>query len=519
MKDNFFEKHKKKSLGALLLLFLKGRGKYFAVLFLALFVSAPLVVTSDAFKAFTNHPAVAAVLRTFGLGAPEYSDKDMIAQAAHNSAGKKSSYWQKYFSKVNAPLPSGKFSSMKFLNGDISDIGPAEIKDKTKNKYGIKGVANEANKNETGATGDGVDLSRMIAMARGGGEAGDEQNGDESAEGKDSAYRAMELGSNSAFAPFMGSKTIMSKGGADNKNSALASKVSREVGERIPRSGNPRKMASAGRVSGFSWRKMGRTKRANAFTGAHRGNKLAKTQMNEAYAYASLLLTSDNDITPEVDDSISGGIFDGNSVSGDLLDTGEPIVVPSGSYASNLSAANSRMGDIEQCMNGFSAAEEETSSILAKSQEIMDGMDFENPPGCSYWPRAKRRRDRWNDKVNQLKKNCYEAENVIKKASSENCAGVNIGAGSANSGSEAVGCEKFNDYKINCSFGQALLATLGFAFVIMTLGLVVGAILMTTTDMENFLTGMFNDWSGVKIGDGSDLQNGNASSETEDGGK
>ena len=516
MKDNFFEKHKKKSLAALLLLFLKGRGKYFAVLLLALFASAPLVVTSDAFKAFTNHPAVAAVLRTFGLGAPEYSDKDMIAQAAHNSAGKKSSYWQKYFSKVNAPLPSGKFSSMKFLNGDISDIGPAEIKDKTKNKYGMKGVANEANKNETGATEDGVDLSRMVAMARGGGEAGDEENGDESAEGKDSAYRAMELGSNSALAPFMGSKTIMSKGGAENKNSALASKASREVGERVPRSGNPRKMASAGRVSGFSWRKMGRTKRANAFAAAHRGDKKAKTQMNEAYAYATLL-TGDTDITPEVDDSIAGGIFDGNEVSGDVLDTGEPIAVPSGSYAGNLSSISSGMGAIDQCMRGYSEAEQKSKDILDESKEIMDSMDFDDPPGCSWWPSATKKRRRWNKKVSTLKSNCYAAEKVMTDAAKANCAGVNVNISEVNTG-DAGSCEKFNDYKIECSFWDGLLATFGWAFIALACGLVLFGILMATTDMRKFVNGVFNDWSGIDFGDGSDLP-GNSSSETEDDGK
>ena len=484
------------------------------MLLLALFASAPLVVTSDAFKAFKNHPAVAAVLRTFGLRAPEYSDKDMLAQAAHNSAGKKSSYWTKYFSKVNAPLPTGKFSSMKFLNGDISDIGPAEINDKTKNKYGINGVANEANKNETSAKNEGVDLTHMMAMTRSGGEAGDKENGDESAEGKDdSAYRAMELGANSAFAPFMGSKTIMSKGGADNKDSALASKVSRDIGERVPRSGNPRKMASSGRVSGFSWRKMGRTKRANAFAGGHRGDKGAKTQMNEAYAYATLLV-GDTDITPEVDDSIAGGIFDGNTVSGDMLDTGEPISVPSGSYAGSLSTVGSGMAGIEQCMDGYSEAEKESSKILAESQEIMDGMDFENPPGCSYWPRAKRRRNRWNDKVNKLKSNCYAAEKVMQDAGTASCAGVNINVSNVSGGSEAGTCETFEKYKIKCSFGQALLATLGFAFIALTLGLVAFGILMATTDMENFFTGLFNNWSGVEIGDGSELQ-GNASSETE----
>lgn len=511
MKDNFFEKHKKKSLAALLLLFLKGRGKYFAVLLLALFASAPLVVTSDAFKAFTNHPAVAAVLRTFGLGAHEYSDKDMIAQAAHNSAGKKSSYWQKYFSKINAPLPSGKFSSMKFLNGDISDIGPAEIKDKTKNKYGIKGVANEANQNEKTSAEEGVDLSRMVAMARNGGETGTSEN-DESAEGNDSAYRAMELGSNSAFAPFMGSKTIMSKGGAENKHSALASKASREVGERLPVSGNPRKMSSSGRVSGFSWRKMGRTKRANAFAGANRSDRNGKTQMNEAYAYATLLL-SENNITPEVDETIAGGMFDGNTVSGDLLDTGEPIVVPSGSYADNLSAVSSGMGAIDQCMQGYSEAQEESTKIIKESEGIMNQMDFDDPPSCALWDNSAV--DTWNGKVDKLQSNCNRAKTVLTNAATANCSGVNV---NISGGSEEMDCGKFDQYRIRCSFWDTFVATFGFILVVLSLGIIGYIILSETTGINKFLKGVFNDWSGNDFGDGSDLP-GNSGSETDNGGK
>ena len=102
-------------------------------------------------------------------------------------------------------------------------------------------------------------------------------------------------------------------------------------------------------------------------------------------------------------------------------------------------------------------------------------------------------------------------------AAKANCAGVNVNISEVNTG-DAGSCEKFNDYKIECSFWDGLLATFGWAFIALACGLVLFGILMATTDMRQFVNGVFNDWSGIDFGDGSDLP-GNSSSETEDGGK
>jgi len=418
MKNNFFERHKKKSALGLLLLFLKGRGKYFLILLLALFASAPLVVTSDSFKAFTNHPAVAAALKAIGLAAPEFNDKDMIAEAAHNSAGKKSSYWQKYFRKINAPLPSGKFSSMKYLNGDIKDLGPAQINDRSKNKYGIKGVANEANEQEKGTqSGGGVDLSQLMASARG-------SNGEEAAGEagmNDSAYRAMELGNNSSFAPFVGRKTIMSKGGASDKRSALEAKTKSDAANSIPHAGTPKMAARGGRVSGFSWSRMTRGKRSNAFGAGNRSGKSPMTQMQEAYAYG--MLAKEDDVTGEIRDVLAGAAFDGNDTTNtSMLDTGEPVEVPQGSFAGYVSGAQGALNKATACMEAMTQADADTQDLMEENKKLTDSMDFENPPQCnlvdwpSYW-------NDWNRKVDKMKANCKSMQKAYDTANTEKCGG------------------------------------------------------------------------------------------------
>ena len=464
MNKNFFERNKKKSATGLLLLFLKGRGKYFLILFLALFASAPLVVTSDAFKAFTNHPAVAAVIRSLGLGGYQFNDSDMLAQAAHNSGGKKSSYWQKYFKAINSPLPTGKFTSMKYLKGDISDLGPVKISDKKKNKYGIKGVANEENAGtENPAIQSGVDLSGLVAAAR-----GEATELDGATALSDSA--TMELGVNSAFGPFIGQKTVMSNGGAINKKDSLANNISKDISARIPKASassnkSPKSGKRAGRASSFAWNKMSRGKRAGAFNpDAKRGRTPTMTKMIEAYAYSRSATESDMVATI---DTLAGAAFDGNPVEESVLDTGEPISMPSGSsYAGYVSDGLNAVNIAADCADAFQKANQDTTELSKKNSELYN--DLGSRPSCSIFKKSKRRR--YNNKLDQIKNNCIQIQSKFDEANKEGCLG------------EAtvmdLSCQQYEDMKVRCSGLTAFLSTLVDIF---TLGLVaplVGGLLM-----------------------------------------
>lgn len=480
MNKNFFERNKKKSAAGLLLLFLKGRGKYILILFLALFASAPLVVTSDAFKAFTNHPAVAAVIRSLGLGGYQFNDSDMLAQAAHNSGGKKSSYWQKYFKAINSPLPTGKFTSMKYLKGDISDLGPVKISDKKKNKYGIKGVANEENAGtENPAVQSGVDLSGLVAAAR-----GETTDLDGATALSDST--TMELGVNSAFGPFVGQKTVMSNGGAINKKDSLANNISKDFAARVPKASSssnksPKAGKRTGRASSFAWNKMARGKRAGAFNpNAKKGRTPSMTNMIEAYAYSRSATESDMVATI---DTLAGAPFDGNPVEESVLDTGEPISMPSGSsYAGYVSAGIGISDDFADCGNALQKANDETVDEIEENSATYN--DLGSRPSCS-WRKAGARR-RYNRKLEKIRKNCVKIEDTFNKANTDKCKGEYPVMD--------LSCQQYEDMKVHCSFLQSL----GASFLDLVGASFIGGLLVLTL-LEAFIPSL-REWYDKNIG-------------------
>ena len=52
-------------------------------------------------------------------------------------------------------------------------------------------------------------------------------------------------------------------------------------------------------------------------------------------------------------DTIAGAAFDGNPVGGDVLDTGEPVSVGSGSYAAYVAGATDSLQGMEECGYGI----------------------------------------------------------------------------------------------------------------------------------------------------------------------
>lgn len=457
MKENFFERHKKKSL--LALLFLGGRGKYVAFLLLAAVVSVPFIITEEGFKAFTQKPAIAAALRALGFTSNAFSDKDFIANA--NSAGKKSSYWKKYFRLVNAPLPSSKFSSLGYLDGKISNLSPAKITDETKNKYGINGVANGENPKESNYQTN-VDLSTLVSSVN--------QTSPSETPMIDSMSRSLELGSKSMYAPYMSKRIVVSRGGAENKEDALANKVHGDMASIAAKPSAPRTSGSNGRVSGFSWNRMGRGKRANAFNGHGKGGVGAMSSMLEAYSYAQLY--SEDDITPEVADTLASATFDGNGVTGDTLDTsvetGVPVNVPSGSFISYFNTAVDAMQSVNDCMDAFNAANESIRPYGEENEKILDSMDLTNPPVCKLFTRKKVRR--WNNKVRKIMSNCNIMQRELNNAS-EKCKNVQEASD--------LQCSQYNDWIIPCNFGQALVGSiLAFLAIALAIGLVIPAVVM-----------------------------------------
>lgn len=439
MKENFFNKHKKKSAAALLLLFLKGRGKYLAIILAALLVSAPLVVTSDSFKAFTNHPAIAAALRSLGFGGYAFDDKDMVAQAAHNSSGKKSSYWLNYFRRINAPLPSEKFTSMKYLDGNIKDLAPVKIADRTKNKYGINGVVNEANYTDGADMPDGVDLSQLLAADGSGATNADFAS-------MDSVSTTLELGTKSSAAPYVGRNTFVGNGTVLSKSDAFAERAEESLSTEVPEAPGIPGMKKVrkynnGRVSSFAWSRNSHGKRVSAFSGGSLNSKSARSTIKEAYGYSMSAAEMEN--VAEADTTASAA-FDGNKTGGSVLETGEPVSVGSGSYAAYVSGATNQLKGQEECGRAMAKADEASAPLFDQNAKTSESMGCRCKSCCGPWKSQRRRKKEWNNKVGQMASNCRQIERNFAEANTESCKGT-ISLTDQN-------CGSYDSMKVSCGF-------------------------------------------------------------------
>lgn len=467
MANKFFEKNKKKGLAGLLLLLLGGNAKYAVVLVLAGLASAPLVVSSDAFKSFKNSPSVVAVMRALGVGGGySIADKDLIAQAAHNSEGKKSSYWQKYFEAVNAPLPLSKFTSMNYLKGGLEEVGPVSIKDEDskdaktkKDKNGVKGVVNEEESKHY--NGD-VDLSEII------------NKGVAAHTDEDSMYdgiqgEGLDLGANSAYAPYLSKSIILSNGGAQDRKSALEDKVKRDAGARVPAVSYPRTSGKTGRVSSFAWSKMSRgTMRSKAFRGFGSGSS-PRTQMSDAYAMS--VLASEEATSNEYADNFAAAPFDGTDTAADHLLTGEPVGIPNtGGYVANATGVGTAVEQAIACGNAMTEAGEETKEDLEEMRNVLK--DMKKKPACTIKNKVNGKVKRWNNKLDKVTSLCNGINETYDKANLEGCNGE---ANPAN-----FECSNYADNKVKCSGWQAFVGSFMIGLMIFTglgITLVVGALI------------------------------------------
>lgn len=386
MGSDFFERNKRKSLLAVLLLFLKGPGKFFVALLVAGAVSLPFVVSGERFS---------AILRSVGLGAmvsdsvPGSDNKDMLA-AASSSAGQadsaKASFWAKYLRAANAPLPpAGSPSSMGMLRGG-SDAGPAVVNDqpgeKPKGPGEVKGVVN-ADEKRRGEDAADVNLGNMFTNVASGNAGFGDLMGENLGDRHNGASNA----------PFVNKSVMSSKAGAADNTEGMYNNAVSKGAERVPAPSSPKRMNSKlGRVSAFSWKNLGRnTARSHAIAGMH--NRTPMFQLSEAFTMGGLAYSAG---TPEYEAAYDGATYDGNEVNADFLLSGEAPVVPDASFAddlkSNVSAINQQAIECSQAGGSNGAAMGHDGEAM---KAIQDTLDYKNPPGCCHMNRVRK----WNRKI------------------------------------------------------------------------------------------------------------------------
>lgn len=405
MGSEFLERNKRKSALAALLLIFRGRAKYVAILLVAGVVSVPFVVSGDRLNSIMAFPAVAAVLRTVGLGGmiEEVSNSntpDMLAASGNRvTGGMKESFWEKYLRAANAPLPpASATSTMAMLRGGREVLGPAVIKDEAGAKPAgpgdVKGAVN-AEERANGENADGVSLEGRPGQTPGG--AG--------ATGGDGIYGNL-MGENlgnrqgSGSGPYLGA-AVLGAGGTVSKTSAMYSRAMDKSSEKVPVPGAPKKSnVKMGKIGNFAWKNMGnKSGKSQAMSQVALHNRKPMFQLSETFTMTTLGFGSG---TPEYEAAYTGATYDGNDVDADFLQ-GDAIVpaTPSASFAGLLGGVDALQQKAAECTEATGKEGVEMGNTMGLLGKRADTIDTDDPPWC-----CDSDVDDWNDTSRALYNYC-----------------------------------------------------------------------------------------------------------------
>ena len=474
MGSEFLERNKRKSALAALWLFLGGRGKYLAVLFVAGLVSTPFLVSQERLNSVLAFPGVAAALRMVGLGGlvseVSVNAPDMLAAAGSAGAGganasARASFWEKYLRAANAPLPpAGATSTMAMLRGGADLIGPAVIEDKPGTKPAgpdkVKGSVN-AEDRARGEGAGGVDLEAILAGAGGEGGYGDlmgQHLGDRQGGGA---------------GPYANRAMMGGPGSVADRAEGAHNQVMKKAAEGVPVPGSPKKLNSKmGRVSGFAWKNMGR-KSARSGAVARANSRKAMYHLSRAFSMGAVAFGS---TVPEYESTYSGVTFDGIDAGADMLLAGESVAptVPNVAFAMGLiTDVSGLLDDAAACAAAGANQGERMGAIGAEMKRIQDTMDTDDPPGCCFWdtdwwgnwfrsdPDADSRQS-WNAKVDNLFNLCNELNTNAHELSAA-CPSVSV--------TRDMECASYTDMKIECEWYSCLVEIIVWALTAAILGI------------------------------------------------
>lgn len=459
MASKFIERHKRKSIWALLLLLLRGRGKYIALLLIIILFSLPFVATSDVVERFLGLSPVRYMVKLFGLESvmasinPKYSSD--ILKAAFNRL-------KDEYSEYN-PLLRGTKEEDRGGNGTLAYIrvedalGHGKKQGKGGGGSEIYGVAEE----EDGRA-DGVDFSDLLSgggLLKHSNMLGSSMNENFYSEGMFGSSSLTKFNSKSLLA------NISGKGGVAEKNiagDALALSQNNIPGVKDPvlRRGSV-KVRRNGSVTAFGWKNAGYIKNGANLSVKISGNRRALFQMGETMATTSMAYKQNP--AYEYQSAYVGSTYDGTSMKGGLVTTSgdNNTTVPDTGYIATVvdSAQN-----WEQLAKDCADAQATHGTKISKLQDEMDEISktMGNPPKCcSSAVHA------WNAKVNLLVQKCNEL-NVESQALGKKC---------QNSNPQTINCQQTYGrlYIKPCSKWKCWL---GIIFAI--IGLLIGFLLTGT---------------------------------------
>ena len=413
MGSGFIEKHKRKSLLAALLLFLRSRAKYIVILLLVLAVSVPFVVSSDTFGRMLKLPVVVSVFKAMGMDGivsalnPAYSGelvKSLMDKAAADNGG---SYWSRLMGTANpAPCGSGCASSLAMVKG--GDLFYSEaVKGKRPAPDEVADVVSAGEK----ARGEGAEVVDLVGSVMG-------------------ASLADRYSGSNGPGPYVNRSLISKPGGIGDRKAGMYAGAMNQAGGKIPVPGRAQKVSAkmTGRASGFSWRNV-RYKTSSFIVGKNIGGKRSMFQLAETFSTGESVKSRDS--AYEYQAAYTGATYDGNDINLDAIQTDasaslDGTGVPGG-FTDILDNANSGQKLAEDCANSQGVEGKKISDDAAGIDNISKGMG--SPPKCYDHGAV----DAWNDQVVRMRSLC-EDFNVSQTALSAKCQTSN----------EPMGCENYS---------------------------------------------------------------------------
>ncbi len=441
MGSKFIERHKRKSIWALLLLLLRGRGKYIALLIMIILFSIPFVATSDMVERFFGLSPVRYVVKLFGLESamgsisPKYSTD--VLRAVFDRLKDEYTQFNPFMKGVGYEDRKGH-GTLEYVR--VGNALESSRKGKGMGNVGEEGIDEVSYDKDVSA--GGVDFSDLLASESNGRLGGNKNNiwgWKESAE-----YRSDIFGISSSLGRFDSKELLASitgKGGNISGNipgKGGKSQIMGGVGKgdigadalalsrsNIPNVQNPIlrrggvRISRSGSITAFGWKNVGYTKSGADMSVNITGNRRALFQAGETMATTSMAYLQKP--AYEYQAGYVGSTYDGSLTKGDLVVTSPDTStsLPDTGYISTVVDSAQNWSQLaKECAD----AQKTHGTRISKLQNEIDDTikTMTNPPKCCDHGAVRR----WNNKVSMLVQKCNEI-NTESTALSQKCQNAN----------------------------------------------------------------------------------------------
>lgn len=452
MASKFIERHKRKSLWALLLLFLRGRGKYLALLVVIILFSLPFVATSDMVERFFGLSPIRYMVKLFGFESvmasinPKYSTDILKAVFDRLKDEYSRSHPLLRGSKEESREGIGTLAYVKV--GDALKDRKLEYKEKDGKKKAQGGKEYPGGNEIDGVVDeregkvDGVDLSDILGggllrneglLGNGGllgssGFYGLSRSDGLYGDGVFGGSRLARFSAKDLLASFSGKGGVgrrsiaedalsLSQKGVPSVNSPTLKRGGVKVrrGESVTNLRGGVEVRRSGSVTAFGWRNVGYIKEGAGLSVNITGNRRALFQMGETMATTAMAYLQNP--AYETQQAYIASTYDGLKIPQDMVVTSQEQDIGSidTAYVSQVVDSAQELGEMaKRCQEAQSVHGTRIGSLQKQIDNILKTMT--NPPSCCDHGAVAA----WNNKVSTIIGLCNQL-NTEAKALGEKC--------------------------------------------------------------------------------------------------